>query len=75
MYWIQYPECLSYEHAYSEDHIVCSGCAKAFNILDNRCEDWKYCPNCGEREEKPLKYVEQVKNSSDFIRSRFQKKV
>lgn len=47
--WIGYPECLKYPNAYSDDHIVCSACEECFSILDNDCERFNYCPNCGAR--------------------------
>lgn len=45
--WIGYPECLKYTNAYSDDHIVCSACEECFSILDNDCERFNFCPNCG----------------------------
>ena len=45
--WIGYPECLKYPNAYSNDHIVCSACEECFSILDNDCERFNFCPNCG----------------------------
>jgi predicted RNA-binding Zn-ribbon protein involved in translation (DUF1610 family) len=45
--WIGYPECLKYTNAYSDDHIVCSACEECFSILDNDCERFYFCPNCG----------------------------
>lgn len=45
--WIEYPECLKYANAYSDDHIVCSTCEECFSILDNDCERFNFCPNCG----------------------------
>ena len=45
--WIGYPECLKYPNAYSDDHIVCSACEECFSILDNDCERFNFCPNCG----------------------------
>lgn len=45
--WIAYPECLKYPNAYSDDHIVCSVCEECFSILDNDCERFNFCPNCG----------------------------
>ena len=49
--WIGYPECLKYTNAYSDDHIVCSACEECFSILDNDCERFNYCPNCGAKME------------------------
>lgn len=45
--WVDYPECLKYMNAYADDHIVCSACEECFSILDNDCERFNYCPNCG----------------------------
>lgn len=45
--WIEYPECLRYENAYSDDHIVCSECGEVFSILDNDTERFDFCPHCG----------------------------
>lgn len=45
--WIEYPLCLGYVGAYSEDHIVCSNCKKVWSIIDNDTERFKHCPNCG----------------------------
>lgn len=45
--WVEWPECAKYAEAYSEDHIACSVCGHVFNVLDNNCEEFKYCPNCG----------------------------
>jgi hypothetical protein len=45
--WIEYPDCLRYEGAYSDDHIVCSDCGHVFSILDNCTEEFDFCPNCG----------------------------
>lgn len=45
--WIGYPECLKYTNAYSDDHIVYSACEECFSILDNDCERFNFCPNCG----------------------------
>lgn len=45
--WVGYPECLKYENAYSQDHIVCSACEECFSILDNDTERFNFCPNCG----------------------------
>lgn len=49
--WIGYPECLKYTNAYSDDHIVCSACEECFSILDNDCERFNFCPNCGAKME------------------------
>lgn len=45
--WIEYPLCLGYVGAYSEDHIVCSNCKSVWSIIDNDTERFKYCPHCG----------------------------
>lgn len=45
--WINYPECLGYEGAYHDEHIVCSACHSVWNIIDNDAERFDYCPNCG----------------------------
>lgn len=45
--WIEYPLCLGYVGAYSEDHIVCSNCKTVWSIIDNDTERFDYCPNCG----------------------------
>lgn len=45
--WITYPECLAYEGAYSDDHIVCSECESVWSIMDNDTERFQFCPNCG----------------------------
>ena len=45
--WIGYPECLGYDGAYSEDHIVCSACKNVWCILDNDTERFDHCPACG----------------------------
>ena len=47
--WIEFPDSLQYDGAYSDDHIVCSECHHVFSILDNCTEEWKCCPNCGAR--------------------------
>ena len=47
--WVGYPECLKYTNAYSDDHIVCSVCEECYSIMDNDCERFNYCPNCGAR--------------------------
>lgn len=45
--WIEYPDCLEYEDAYSDDHIVCSVCGHVYNICDNCTEEFDFCPHCG----------------------------
>lgn len=45
--WINYPECLGYEGAYHDEHIVCSACHSVWNIIDNDADRFDYCPNCG----------------------------
>lgn len=45
--WIEYPDCLGYEGAYSDDHIVCSECGHVFSICDNCTEEFDFCPHCG----------------------------
>ena len=45
--WITYPECLAYEGAYHDEHIVCSACRSVWNIIDNDTERFDYCPACG----------------------------
>ena len=45
--WIGYPVCLEFPNAYADDHIVCSVCEECFSILDNDCERFYFCPNCG----------------------------
>lgn len=45
--WIEYPECLAYDGAYSDSHIVCSACKYVFSIMDNCTEEFDYCPHCG----------------------------
>lgn len=45
--WIDYPECLAYDGAYSEDHIVCSECHHVWDIIDNETYEFTFCPNCG----------------------------
>jgi len=47
--WIGYPECLGYDGAYHDEHIVCSECHSVWNIIDNDTERFDYCPNCGAR--------------------------
>ncbi len=45
--WIEYPECLAYEGAYTDTDIVCSACHHVFNIIDNCTEEFDFCPHCG----------------------------
>ena len=45
--WIEYPDCLRYEGAYNDDHIVCSECGHVFSICDNCTEEFDFCPHCG----------------------------
>lgn len=45
--WIEYPECLAYDGAYSDSHIVCSACKHVFSTMDNCTEEFDYCPHCG----------------------------
>ena len=45
--WIEYPDCLGYDGAYSDDQIVCSECHHVFSILDNCTEEFDFCPSCG----------------------------
>ena len=45
--WIEYPDCLWYDGAYSDDHIVCSECEHVFSICDNCTEEFDFCPHCG----------------------------
>ena len=47
--WVEYPLCLGYEGAYSDDHIVCSNCKSVWSIIDNDTERFDYCPRCGAR--------------------------
>ena len=49
--WIDYPECLAYDGAYSEDHIVCSECHHVWDIIDNETYEFTFCPNCGAKME------------------------
>lgn len=44
---VAYPECMNYINAYAADHIVCSACKECFSIMDNDCERFNFCPNCG----------------------------
>ena len=50
--WIEYPLCLGYVGAYSEDHIVCSNCKSVWSIIDNDTERFRHCPNCGAKMDK-----------------------
>ena len=45
--WIEYPDCLRYEGAYNDDHIICSECGHVFSICDNCTEEFDFCPHCG----------------------------
>lgn len=45
--WVEYPESLKYEKAYSNDQIVCSECGEVFSVIDNDTERFYFCPNCG----------------------------
>lgn len=45
--WIEFPDSLRYDGAYSDDHIVCSECHHVFSILDNCTEEFDFCPHCG----------------------------
>ena len=45
--WVEYPECLKYEEAYLEEHIVCSACGKIFDLTQDSVESFDYCPHCG----------------------------
>ena len=45
--WIEYPECLAYDGAYSDSHIVCSACNHIFSTMDNCTEEFDYCPHSG----------------------------
>lgn len=47
--WIDYPECLVYEGAYTDEDHACSECHAVFNHMENCMEDWNFCPNCGAR--------------------------
>ena len=47
--WVEYPYCLCYEGALTEDDIACSSCGAVFNVIDNCTETFKYCPHCGAR--------------------------
>lgn len=46
-HWIEYPRCLAYDGAFSDDHIVCSVCESVWNVLDNCTERFDCCPHCG----------------------------
>lgn len=50
--WIGYPECLGYDGAYHDEHIVCSKCHSVWNIIDNDTERFDYCPACGAKMDK-----------------------
>lgn len=50
--WINYPECLGYDGAYTDEHIVCSACHSVWNIIDNDADRFDFCPNCGARMDK-----------------------
>ena len=41
--WIDFPECLEY--------FVCSECHHVWNTIDNCAETFRYCPNCGSKNE------------------------
>lgn len=45
--WIGDPECLAYDDAFSDDHIVCSRCKRVWSVLDNCTETFDFCPGCG----------------------------
>ena len=49
--WIDFPECLEYEGALDSDYFVCSECHHVWNTIDNCAETFKYCPNCGSKNE------------------------
>lgn len=53
--WIEYPSCLRYVGAYSEDHIVCSNCKSVWSIIDNDTERFDYCPACGAKMDKEVR--------------------
>lgn len=50
--WIEYPLCLGYVGAYSDDHIVCSNCKSVWSIIDNETERFDCCPHCGAKMDK-----------------------
>lgn len=50
--WITYPECLGYDGAYHDEHIVCSACHSVWNIIDNDTERFDHCPACGAKMDK-----------------------
>ena len=45
--WIEFPECLKFEGAYSKDHIACGACHHVWSIMDNDTDTFDYCPHCG----------------------------
>ena len=45
--WVEYPYCLCYEDAMTEEDIACSSCGAVFNVIDNCTDTFNYCPNCG----------------------------
>lgn len=49
--WIDFPECLAYEGALDEEYFVCSECHHVWNTVDNCAETFRYCPNCGSKNE------------------------
>ena len=50
--WIEWPECLKFKNAYSNDHIVCDCCGEVFSVIDNDTERFNYCPHCGAKMEE-----------------------
>lgn len=50
--WIYYPECLGYDGAYHDEHIVCSACHSVWNIIDNDTDRFDHCPACGAKMDK-----------------------
>ena len=50
--WICYPECLGYDGAYCDEHIVCSSCKSVWNIIDNDADRFDFCPSCGAKMDK-----------------------